>query len=509
MRLAMLAFQQKNVVMAQADITRGDAGGAGPQPAGEQLPGPAPGADRAGGRTPGGFLEDGSASRHRATAAVDRTQPVPRPGRARPPAALLRAAGHRHARGRAGLLSPPPAARLSPGCGSRSGFPTPPAVLRPAHGPVGRDRSRATSGTTFPSTTRAGACPSRATATRRSPCTCAGRASACRWCAGARPSAAGAPSWPPTGRSTCATRTRTWARGSGATWWPRRSGCRPPSSPLGSMVKEKWVNGAIVRVTNYDEVGPGYLSAYGLVAGIHVEPRPRPGGAGYFDNGIRTHGTFDYTSLRGRFSHGCHRLHNNLAVRLFSFVLRHRHAAAAGARWRWISGAPSGRRARCSTCACPPAGSTSSWSRPLPVETLPGTIKGQAQKPIAGYVRKPGVIYASGARRPPRRAGPKPRPAVVPLEGNREPTTRTVPGLRCSGRWPAGRSGAWRGASRRATGPSCGSLPDRDQARGSSAAVAPERRCARLQMRRARMPPLSAAAGRSARGGPAVARRCG
>ena len=41
----------------------------------------------------------------------------------------------------------------------------------------------------------------------------------------------------------------------------------------------------------------------------------------YFDNGIRTHGSFDYTSLRGRFSHGCHRLYNNQAVRMFSFVL--------------------------------------------------------------------------------------------------------------------------------------------------------------------------------------------
>jgi len=32
---------------------------------------------------------------------------------------------------------------------------------------------------------------------------------------------------------------------------------------------------------------------------------------------------------------------------------------------------------------------------PLPVEVLAGTIRGTAQKPIGGYVRKPGVKYAS------------------------------------------------------------------------------------------------------------------
>ena len=32
---------------------------------------------------------------------------------------------------------------------------------------------------------------------------------------------------------------------------------------------------------------------------------------------------------------------------------------------------------------------------PLPVETLEGRIKGVRQKPFAGYLRKPGVKYAS------------------------------------------------------------------------------------------------------------------
>ena len=168
------------------------------------------------------------------------------------------------------------------------------------------------------------------------------------------------------------------------------------SSPLGGMVKEKWVNGALTNVTNYDEVGPGYLSAYGLVAGIHVEPRPRSTGTGYFDNGIRTHGTFDYTSLRGRFSHGCHRLQNNLAVRMFSFVVRHRRHKALGQmalaarRNFWWKGEVFDLR-------LPTRGFYFELDPPLPVETLPGTIKGKLQKPVAGYVRKPGEVYSASA----------------------------------------------------------------------------------------------------------------
>ena len=88
--------------------------------------------------------------------------------------------------------------------------------------------------------------------------------------------------------------------------------------------------GTYARVTNYDETGPGYLSAYGMVAAIHEEMRKGPDGARFSDNGIRTHGSFDYPSLRGRFSHGCHRLYNQLG----DAVVQLRPAAPALARRR-------------------------------------------------------------------------------------------------------------------------------------------------------------------------------
>jgi hypothetical protein len=172
----------------------------------------------------------------------------------------------------------------------------------------------------------------------------------------------------------------------------------PPSSPLGSMVKEKRVAGTYQRVTNYDEVGPGYLSAYGLVAAIHEEMRKGPDGVRFLDNGIRTHGSFDYPSLRGRFSHGCHRLYNLSATRLFSFVLQHRRSrvigpVAAGYRRDFYS------RGEVFEMRLPSRGTYRELEPPIPVEVLEGRVKGRVAKPIAGYVPKPGVKYAS--RRPP------------------------------------------------------------------------------------------------------------
>jgi hypothetical protein len=168
----------------------------------------------------------------------------------------------------------------------------------------------------------------------------------------------------------------------------------PATSPLGGMTKEKRVAGTYVRVTNYDETGPGYLSAYGMVAAIHEEMRRGADGARFFDNGIRTHGSFDYPSLRGRFSHGCHRLYNQLAMRLFSFVVEHRRTrvigpVAAGYRRAFYS------KGEVFEMRLPSRGYYRELQPPIPVEVLEGRIKGPQAKPIAGYVPKPGVKYVS------------------------------------------------------------------------------------------------------------------
>ena len=174
----------------------------------------------------------------------------------------------------------------------------------------------------------------------------------------------------------------------------------PPSSPLGSMVKEKRVNGTL-RARHQLRRDRARVPV-GLRAG-GGDPRGDAQGperaCTYFDNGIRTHGSFDYMSLRGRFSHGCHRLYNNLAVRLFSVRARAPPRADAGVDRARLPPRRSGGRGEVFEMRLPSRGFYYELDPPLPVEVLEGRIKGTRQKPIAGYVRKPGVKYAS--RRPP------------------------------------------------------------------------------------------------------------
>ncbi len=109
---------------------------------------------------------------------------------------------------------------------------------------------------------------------------------------------------------------RVWKRIVAApVWMP------PASTPPRALLKRKR-NGE--WYINYHETGPSYASAYGLVAAYHRKYREKDGeiilGG---DEGIRMHGSVDYMSIMRRHSHGCHRLHNHIAVRLMSFVLAH------------------------------------------------------------------------------------------------------------------------------------------------------------------------------------------
>src|SRR6476620_9400304 len=104
----------------------------------------------------------------------------------------------------------------------------------------------------------------------------------------------------------------------------------PPSTPVRTLVKWKMVHGRSQQVVNYDEVGPGYLSAYGLVAAYNVVPGQN--GRPDWDNGVRVHGSSEYLSIYSAagFSHGCHRLPNHIAIRMYSFILQHRNMTIVG-----------------------------------------------------------------------------------------------------------------------------------------------------------------------------------
>ncbi len=163
----------------------------------------------------------------------------------------------------------------------------------------------------------------------------------------------------------------------------------PDGTPMKDLLVRRVLDREVGPVTlvNTEIMGPGYQSAYGLVMGIHVDPKSG------FDNQIRTHGSVDYTSIARRFSHGCHRLVNNRAVRLFDFVLRHRPFKRIGnvplniKRQFQVDG-------QTYRYALTTRGYYFELKDPLPVEVLEGRIMGEVKQPIAAYVRKPGVKYA-------------------------------------------------------------------------------------------------------------------
>jgi len=186
----------------------------------------------------------------------------------------------------------------------------------------------------------------------------------------------------------------------------------PESTPLKSLAKRRYVNGKKQGIVNYAEMGPGYLSAYGLVAGYFVIPG-RKGRADH-DRGIRAHGSSDYMSIMSsqRFSHGCHRLMNHHAVRMYGFLLDHRPHV--------ISGDQAMRHKRqflydgeVFEVRIPSRGFQYTLDPPLPVSVLEGDIKGDLKKPMEGYIKMPGEVYPNDLPE----VGKKKKKKKTPAEG--------------------------------------------------------------------------------------------
>jgi hypothetical protein len=169
----------------------------------------------------------------------------------------------------------------------------------------------------------------------------------------------------------------------------------PPSTPIRTLVKGKPVNGSWQAVVNYDEVGPGYLSAYGLVAAYNVTPGKD--GKPDWDNGIRVHGSSEFRSMfdPDGYSHGCHRLVNHLAERMFSFVLEHHKMVVEGDQPMGFSRQFLWKEA-VYEMRLPTRGYRYVLDPPISVMVTEGNIVGRTKRPIAGYQPKPGVKYPPG-----------------------------------------------------------------------------------------------------------------
>lgn len=176
---------------------------------------------------------------------------------------------------------------------------------------------------------------------------------------------------------------------SGPVWVP------PKSTPLKSLAKRRYVNGKAQNVVNYEEMGPGYLSAYGLVAGYFVIPG-RNGRADH-DKGIRAHGSSDFMSILSpeRFSHGCHRLKNDHAVRLYNYILQHRNHIVHGDQ-KILHERDFLHKDEVFQVRVLTRGYKYELDPPISVEVLEGRVLGKVKKPIEDYVEDPTHDYPDG-----------------------------------------------------------------------------------------------------------------
>jgi hypothetical protein len=166
----------------------------------------------------------------------------------------------------------------------------------------------------------------------------------------------------------------------------------PPGTPVRTLVIRDFRSKTGYAV-NLHEIGPSYASAYGLVAAYHS--RFKEGDDGELeiqgDEGIRTHGSVDYMSIMQRHSHGCHRLHNHIAMRLMSFVLAHRSHVRIGQKVVAYKNTVKNTADTDDTeyvVDIPKTGYIFQLERPVPVDVLPGRVRGTKRTPITAALPK-------------------------------------------------------------------------------------------------------------------------
>jgi hypothetical protein len=153
----------------------------------------------------------------------------------------------------------------------------------------------------------------------------------------------------------------------------------PDSTPETDLLRElKDGTFALKR----DLIQPGHRNAYGLAMIIHEEEREDDDGPEWLDHGIRTHGSVDFKSIGRGTSHGCHRLHNGLVLRLTGFLLEHRAHRARGTlragyqrTLEW--------EGQTIEVDVPTRGTLYELDPPVPVRVLPGRVTGEAVSRLA------------------------------------------------------------------------------------------------------------------------------
>jgi hypothetical protein len=153
----------------------------------------------------------------------------------------------------------------------------------------------------------------------------------------------------------------------------------PDSTPESDLIYEA-PDGALSLKRSLIE--PGYRNAYGLAMLIHHEPLVKGDKTTWLDRGIRTHGSVNYSSIQNGTSHGCHRLYNQLVLRMSGFLLQHRTHVARG---KMRAGYERTLEYKDDTIdvVIPTRGYLYELDPPVPVRVLEGNIAGAAQKPVS------------------------------------------------------------------------------------------------------------------------------
>lgn len=153
----------------------------------------------------------------------------------------------------------------------------------------------------------------------------------------------------------------------------------PASTPESDLVRENR-DGSVAA--KRDLIQPGYGNAYGLVMIIHDEVVVHGRETRYLDHGIRTHGSVDYRSIGRGESHGCHRLFNQLALRLSGFLLDHRtHVRRGKVNVDWHRSVE--HNGETVDLDVPSRGYLYELDPPVPVRVLPGRVVSGPHNPVS------------------------------------------------------------------------------------------------------------------------------
>lgn len=183
------------------------------------------------------------------------------------------------------------------------------------------------------------------------------------------------------------------------TWLP------PDSDPAIARAARRLRPGRTIDL-QFGQMGPGHRSAYGLAAGFLVKERCDTNGERCrdLDFGIRIHGSSAYMSTVASSSHGCHRIGNLEALRLYGYLLRHRPHSVIGQLDEEVQ-----RELARPGDDGPVKGQLRLLSRryrfvldpPLGVTVSRGRVVGLPRTPIGDYMRIPGREYGEDAWVPP------------------------------------------------------------------------------------------------------------